>query len=82
MDGTGVQQESRAKAVEIKSFAVEATIEEEVHWCSQHTYYIRACRTSYYFSDVTRSKSIDELARNELLKNTPYKPRENNISFD
>ena len=37
MERTGVQQKSSAKAVETKAFAVEATIEEKVHWCSEHT---------------------------------------------
>ena len=35
MEKTGIQLLSRAKAIEIKAFAVEGTIKETVHWCSQ-----------------------------------------------
>ena len=75
---TGVQLLSRAKAIEVKAFGVEATIKDSVHWCSQHTDYIRASRQSDYFSDATRSKVLDpdevqnELARIKVLKNTKY----------
>ena len=48
MEKTGIQLLSRAKAIEIKAFAVEGTIKETVQWCSQHTDYIRACRQNYY----------------------------------
>ena len=41
MEKTGIQLLSRAKAIEIKAFAVEGTIKKSVHWCSQH---IRASR--------------------------------------
>ena len=34
MKKTEVQLLSRAKAIEIKAFAVEGTIKETVHWCS------------------------------------------------
>ena len=49
MEKTGVQVLSRAKNIEIKTFAVEATIKKSVHWCSQHTDYIRASPQSYYY---------------------------------
>ena len=69
MEKTGVQLLSRAKAIDIKAFAVEATIKESVHWCLQHTDYIRASRQSYYYSDATRSKVLDpEEVRNELAR--------------
>ena len=35
MEKTGLQLLSRAKAIEIKAFAVDGTIKETVHWCSQ-----------------------------------------------
>ena len=79
---------SRAKTIKINAFAVEATIKEEVHWCSQLNDYIRANRTSYYYSDATQSKVLDadevrnELARIKVLRNTPYQPRDYNISFN
>ena len=74
VEKTRAQLLSRAKAVEIKAFAVEATTKEEVHWCSQHTDCIRASRTSYYYSDATCSKVLDpddlknEQARIKVLK--------------
>ena len=73
---TGVQLLSRAKAIDIKAFAVEGTIKESVHWCSQHTDYIRASRQGYYYSVAQRTKVLDpdevrnELARIKILKNT------------
>ena len=87
MEKTGVQL-SRAKAIEIKVFSVEATIKESVHWCSQRTDFIRASRQSHYYSDATRSKVLDpdevrnELARVRVLKNSKYQPRNYNISFN
>ena len=65
----------------IKAFAVENTITEGVHRCSQETDYIRASRKSYYYLDATRSNVLDpaevrnELAGIKILKNTPYKPK-------
>ena len=85
---TKVQLLSTAKAIEMKVFEVEGTIKEEVHWCSQHTDYIRARRTSYYYSDATRSKILDpdevrkKLARIKILKITLYKPKNYNISIN
>ena len=52
MTKTEVQLLSKAQAVEIKAYAVAGTIKERVEWCSQHTYYIRANRPSYYVSDA------------------------------
>ena len=88
MEKTGVELLSRAKAIEIKAFAVEGTIKETVHWCSQHTDYIRASRQNYYYSDAQRTKILDqdevrnELARINILKNTKYQPKNYNISFN
>ena len=88
MEKTGVQLISRAKAIEIKAFAVEGTIKETVHWYSQHTEYIRASRQNYYYSDAQRKKILDpdevrnELARINILKNTIYLPKNYNISFN
>ena len=85
---TEVQLLSKAQVVEIKAYAVAGTIKELVEWCSQHTDYIRANRTSYCVSDAQRTKIIDadevrnELARINLLKNTGYKPTRYNISFN
>ena len=70
------------KAVEIKAYALSATIGEQVYWCSQHTNYIRYC-----YSDATRSKVLDEdeirnkLTRVKLLKRTQNKPQKFNILF-
>ena len=88
MEKTGIQLLSRAKAIEIKAFAVEGTIKETVHWCSQHTDYIRASRQNYHYSDAQRTKILDpdevkiELARINILKNTKYLPKNYNISFN
>ena len=88
MTKTEVQLLSKAQAVEIKAYAVAGIIKERVEWCSQHTDYIRADRPSYYVSDAQRTKILDadevrnELARINLLKNTRYKPTQNNISFN
>ena len=88
MEKTGIQLLSRAKAIEIKAFAVEGTIKETVHWCSQHTDYIRASRQNYYFSDAQRTKILDpdevrnELARINIVKNNRYLPKKYNISFN
>ena len=85
---TGVQLLSRAKAIEIKAFSAEGTIKETVHWCSQHTDYIRASCQNYYYSDALRTKIIEpdkvrnELARTNILKNTKYLPKNYNISFN
>ena len=81
MEKTGLKLLSRAKAIEIKAFAVEGTIKESVHWCSQHTDYIRASRQSYYSSVAQRTKVLDpdevrnELARIKIPKNTKYQPK-------
>ena len=83
-----VQLLSKARAVEIKAFAVTGTIKERVELCSQHTDCIRANRPSYYYSDARRTKILDadevrnELARINFLKNTKYKPTNYNISFN
>ena len=67
---------SKARAVEIKAYAVSGTINERVEWCSQHTDYIRANRPSYFYPDARRTKILDadevrkELARLNFLKNT------------
>ena len=88
MTKTEVQLLSKAQAVEIKAYAVAGTIKERLEWCSQHTDYIRANRTSYYVSDAQRTKILDadevrnELARINLLKNTRYKPTRYNISLN
>ena len=88
MTKTEVQLLSKAQAVEIKAYAVAGTIKERVEWCSQHTNYIRANRSSYYVSDTQRTKILDpdevrnELARLNLLKNTEYRPTRYNISFN
>ena len=88
MTKTEVQLLSKAQAVEIKAYAVAGTIKERVEWCSQHTYYIRAYRPSYYLSDAQRTKILDvdevrnELARINLLRNTRYKPTRYNISIN
>ena len=69
MEKTGVQLLSRAKAIEIKAFAVEGTMKETVHWCSQHIDYIRASRQNYYNSDAQRTKILDpDEVRNELAQ--------------
>ena len=47
MTKTEVQLLSKARAVQIKAYAVTGTIKERVEWCSQHTDYIRANRPSY-----------------------------------
>ena len=49
MEKTVVQLLSRAKAIEIKAFAVERTLKETVGWCSQHTDDIRASRQIYLY---------------------------------
>ena len=46
---TGVQLLSRAKAIEIKVFAVKGTLKEAVQWFSQHTEYIRTNSQGYYY---------------------------------
>ena len=85
---TEVQLLSKARAVEIKAYAVAGTIKERLERCSQHTHYIRANRPSYYVSDAQRTKILDpdevrnELARLKLLKNTKYKPTRYNISLN
>ena len=88
MNTAEVQLLSKARAVEIKAYAVSGTIKKMVEWCSQHTDYIRANRPSYYYSDARRTKILDaDEVRNELtginfLKNTKYKPTNYNISFN
>ena len=88
MTKTEVQLLLKARAVEIKAYAVAGTIKEQVEWCSQHTNYIRANRPSFYVSDAQRTKILDadevrnELARINLLKNTKSKPTRYNISFN
>ena len=88
MEKTGIQLLSRGKTIEIKAFAVEGTIKETVHWCSQHTDYIRAIRQNFYYSDAQRTKILDpnevrkELARTNILENTKYQPENYNISFN
>ena len=88
MTRTEVKLLSKARAVEIKPFAVTGTIRERVEWCSQHTDYIRANRPSYYYSDARRIKILDtdevrnELARINFIKKTRYKPTNCNISFN
>ena len=88
MEKTVVQLLSSAKAIEIKAFAVEGTIKETVHWCSQHTDYIRISRQNNYYSDAQRMKILDldevrnDLARINILKNTEYQPKNYNISFN
>ena len=88
MKKTGVQLLSKAKAIEIKELVVEGTIKETVHWCSQHTDYIRSSRQNYYYSDAQRTKLLDsdevrnELERINILKNTKYQSKNYNISFN
>ena len=88
MTKTEEQLLSKARAGEIKAFAVTGTIKERVEWCSQHTDYIRANRPSYYYSDARRTIILDadevrnELARINSLKNTKYKPTNYSISFN
>ena len=88
MTKTEVQLLAKAQAVEIKAYAVTATIKERVEWSSQHTDYIRANRPSYYVSDARRTKILDadevrnELARINSLKKTKYKPTRYNISIN
>ena len=71
-----VQLLSKARAVEIKAFAVTGTIKKGVEWCSQHTDHIKDNRPSYFYSDATRTKILhsddlrNDLARINLLKNT------------
>ena len=63
---TGIQLLSTTKAIEIKAFAVEGTLKETVHGCSQHTDYMRASRQNYYYSDAQRTKILDpDEVRNE-----------------
>ena len=67
MKRRGVQLLLKAKALELRANAVSFTMIDEVHWCSQHTNYIRANRPSYYYCDALRSKGLDsEEVRNEL----------------
>ena len=88
MTKTKVQLLSKARAVEIEAYAVTGTIKERFEWCSQHTYYIRANRPSYYYSDARQTKILDadearnQLARINLLKNTRYNPTNFNVSFN
>ena len=88
MNTAEVQLLSKARAVEIKSYAVSGKIKEQLEWCSQHTDYIRANRPSYYHSDAQRTKILDadevrnELARINFQKNTNYEPTNYNISFN
>ena len=83
MNSAEVQLLSKARAVEIKAYAVSGTIKERVEWCSQHTDYIRANRPSYYYSDARRTKVLDadevqnELARIHFLKK--YKIQANKL---
>ena len=78
MTQTEVQLLSKARAVEIKAFAVTGTINQRVEWCSQHTDYIRVNIPSYYYSDARRTIILEadevrnELARINLLKITRY----------
>ena len=57
MTKTEVQLLSKARAVEMKAFAVTGTIKERVEWCSQQTDYIRANRPSFNYSDARRKKN-------------------------
>ena len=88
MNTAEVQLLSKARAVEMKAYAVSGTIKERVEWYSQHTEYIRANRPSYYYSDARRTKILDadkvrnELARINFLKNTNFKPTNYNITFN
>ena len=88
MTKTEVQLLSKARAVEIKAFAVTETIKEREEWCSQHADCFRANRPSYYYSDARRTKTLDadevrnKLARINFFKNTKYKPTNYNISFN
>ena len=67
MNTAEVQLLSKARAVEIKAYAVYGTTRERVEWCSQHTDYIRANRPSYYYSDARRTKFLDaDEVRNSL----------------
>ena len=83
---SGLHLLPRAKAIEVKAFAVEGTVKESVHWCSKHTEYIRASQQSYYNSNSQRTKVLDpEEVRNELarmLKNTKYQPKNYYILFN
>ena len=88
MNRAEVQLLSKARAVEIKAYAVSGTIRERVEWCLQHNEYIRANRPSYYYSDARRIKILDadevgnKFPRINFLKNIKYKPTNCNISFD
>ena len=89
MNRAEVQLLSKARAVEIKAYAVSFTIKERVEWCSQPADYIRVKRPSFYYSDAQRTKILDaDEVRNELAKisfpkkNTKYKPTNYNISFN